>query len=125
MNEQKINQLFVYKRKIHDETGKVEFEFLNRTILKDIPIFKQVSMQFYFVNRTTKERDSILFAKIDQIFKLNFYTGVTEMVYKFQQTFQMQLVFFRSNVEQDVMIVASQEDCIYINTKNTVEVDVD
>ena len=76
MNEQKINQLFVFKRKKQEDyMNQDKFEFLNKTVLKDIPLFKQVSMQFHFVNRYTKERDSIMFAKIDQIFTLNFYTG--------------------------------------------------
>lgn len=37
----------------------------------------------------------------------------------------MQPVFFKSNVEQDILLVASQEDCIYINLKDQIEVDVD
>jgi hypothetical protein len=37
----------------------------------------------------------------------------------------MQPVYFQTNLEQDVLIVASQEDCIYINIKQNIEVDVD
>ena len=44
-------------------------------------------MQFHFVNRYTKERDSIMFAKIDQIFTLNFYTGQVKLMYKFETKF--------------------------------------
>jgi hypothetical protein len=82
-----------------------------------MPIFKQVSMQFQFVNQKSKERDSILFAKIDQLFTLNFNTGEVKMLYKFKQVFQRQPSFFNSNIEQDILIVASSEDIIHINLK--------
>jgi hypothetical protein len=100
MNEQKINQLFIFKREANKNPSKKdEFKFFNKTILKDIPIFKQVSMQFQFVNSSSKDRDSILFAKIDQLFTLNFNTGEVSMLYKFKQVFAMQPSFFSSNIE--------------------------
>lgn len=37
----------------------------------------------------------------------------------------MQPVFFRTNNSQDIMLVASQEDCIYINLESDIEVDAD
>jgi hypothetical protein len=52
MNEQKINQLFIYKRKKSTVVGvKDSFEFETRIVLKDI------EMQFYFQHNTTKERE--------------------------------------------------------------------
>ena len=66
-----------------------------------------------------------MFAKIDQILHLNFDTEEITTIYKFQQKFQMQPVFFRSNLEQDILIVASSEDCIYIDNKGKIEVDID
>jgi len=84
MNEQKINQLFVFKRKPSGKPGvRDSFEFHKRVVLKDMPLFKQVSMQFYFVNNSGKERNSIMFAKIDQIFHLNFDTEEITTIYKY------------------------------------------
>lgn len=37
----------------------------------------------------------------------------------------MQPVFFRANNHQDILLVASQEDCIYINLRDKLEVDID
>lgn len=75
--EQKINQLFVFKRKggDNDDDDDVEFEQIARIKLKDIAEFTQVSMDFHFkTNANTKEKSEILFAKIDKIFTLNFNT---------------------------------------------------
>ena len=50
MDEQKQNQLFIYKKK--KSTNLFEYdEFIlhKRIVVKDLPIFKQVSMQFHFV----------------------------------------------------------------------------
>ena len=86
MNEQKINQCFVYKRVPSGETGvRDSFDLHKRLILYTREEFKQVSMQYYFVNSDSKgtQRDSILFAKIDQIFTLNFETDQVTTIYKF------------------------------------------
>ena len=40
-----------------------------------------------------------MFAKIDQIFTLNFYTGQVQLMYKFETKFSMQPVFFKANDE--------------------------
>jgi len=48
MDEQKPNQLFVYKRKRGENGERDEFEQIERVVLKDIPIFKQVCMKFHF-----------------------------------------------------------------------------
>ena len=66
-------------------------------------------MQYYFVNKDTNgtERDSILFAKIDQIFTLNFETDEVTTIYKYETKFQMQPMFFRANNFQDILVVAS------------------
>lgn len=54
--EQKINQLFVFKRKEKDD-GTNEFEQCGWVVLKDIPMFTQVSMDFHFkVEKGTTER---------------------------------------------------------------------
>jgi len=40
-------------------------------------------MNFHFRIENTDERTHILFAKIDQIFELNFMTGEVNTMYKF------------------------------------------
>lgn len=75
MNEQKTNQLFIYKR-YPSNSGVDKFEFVNRVLLKDIEFFKQVCMKFHFKKiKGQIEKESILFAKIDCIFELNFMSG--------------------------------------------------
>ena len=50
MDEQKQNQLFIYKKKKSTNLFEYdEFVLHKRIVVKDIPIFKQVSMQFHFV----------------------------------------------------------------------------
>lgn len=73
MNEQKTNQLFIFKR---TRTGEERDKFIqsNRVVLKDIPIFSQVCMNFHFKLCNSKEKNTILFCKIDQIFEMNFET---------------------------------------------------
>jgi hypothetical protein len=47
MKQQKVNQLFVFKKKV-SKTSEVEFELFKRIVVKDIPIFTKVCMQYYF-----------------------------------------------------------------------------
>ena len=50
MDEQKQNQLFIYKKKKSNNLFEYdEFVLHKRIVVKDLPIFKQVSMQFHFV----------------------------------------------------------------------------
>lgn len=58
--EQKFNQLFLFRRNEKDT-----FDRFDRIILKDIPEFKKVSMDFYFVNGPGLERESLMFAQND------------------------------------------------------------
>jgi hypothetical protein len=67
--EQKINQLFIFKKKVQS----VEFELFKRIVVKDIPIFNKACMQFYFEEDKKKQQlDSIIFVKAERIIKLNF-----------------------------------------------------
>jgi len=44
--EQKINQLFIFKKTPDEKT--VEYVLFKRIVVKDIPIFDKTCMQFYF-----------------------------------------------------------------------------
>ena len=48
MNEQKTNQLFIFKKE-RGQNGEIDkYVQCNRVVLKDIPFFKQVCMKFHF-----------------------------------------------------------------------------
>ena len=77
MNEQKQNQLFVFKKiKAKSILEYDEFVLHKRVVVKDIPIFERVAMEYHFKNTDTpgKDPDTIIFAKPDRIFSLNFET---------------------------------------------------
>jgi hypothetical protein len=82
----------VYKR-VHNEEGDDNFEFLNRIVLKDIPIF----------------------AKIDSIFSINFLTGEIKTVYKYKSELNVQPQFFKYNDDQSICLVSSNSDGLYID----------
>ena len=64
MDEQKQNQLFVFKKiKAPDIFSYDDFVLHKRIVVKDIPIFKQVSMQYHF--KKAEKYDTIIFCKPD------------------------------------------------------------
>ena len=122
MNEQKQNQLFIYRRQPDGEYGN----FIHRVVLKDIEHFKQVSMNFHFrIIPGTSERKEILFAKIDEIFALNFTNESITTLYKFEVALKRQPQFFKLNDDQSIFVTASQEDGIYVDTTTGFEYDLD
>ena len=126
MNEQKTNQLFIYRRRrFNNPALRDDFEYQTRVVIRDIPIFKQVSMCFHFKNSKGLDRDTIVFAKIDCIFSLNFITQQVIVIYKYGAVLNRQPQFFQTNLDQSILVVASPEDCLYINLNEEKEVDVD
>lgn len=71
MNEQAQNQLFILKM-VKDENG-VNFEQVERIVVKDMPFFSGVCMQYYFKD-FTDEPEELLFCKLTEIFALNIRT---------------------------------------------------
>jgi hypothetical protein len=82
-------------------------------------------MNFHFKNQKGLDRDTVIFAKIDCIFSMNFITQQLIVIYKYQNELNRQPQFFQTNEEQQILVVASPEDCIYVDLKNDVEVDID
>lgn len=130
--EQKINQLFIFKKKVQT----VEFELFKRIVVKDIPIFNKTCMQFYFEEGNGKQNiDSIIFVKADRIIKINFEVSTTEnpqivTLHEFSEdvALKKQPEFFLMNKEQNIMITASPADGIYVDfrdPKNVIEIDLD
>ena len=116
MNEQKTNQLFIFKRvKSNGEMDK--FEQINKIVVKEMEIFTKVCMNYHFKNPkgNTKEKDTIIFCKIDEIFEMNFMTSETMTRYKFSGGgLKRQPLFFVPNMEQDIFLIASPEDGMHL-----------
>lgn len=70
MKQQKVNQLFVFKK---DNRG--EFLLHKRVVLKDYPEFDKVCMQFFFREgdlEKGREPHQIIFVKATKILQVNF-----------------------------------------------------
>jgi hypothetical protein len=88
MNEQKQNQLFIMKVQKTKNEGKDKSDYFTlhkRVLVKDMEYFYNVSMKFFFKNKKKGEPyTSILFAKMEEIFELNFETEECTMLYRFE-----------------------------------------
>lgn len=82
-------------------------------------------MNFHFKNSKGLDRDTVVFAKIDSIFSMNFITSQIIMMYKFDVRLNRQPQFFQTNEDQTVLVVASPEDCLYIDLNKDMESDID
>lgn len=108
-----IDELFIYKRRrdaaqnLVTEEGLGPFELAHHLILKDQKIFEQVCMIFHFQKSEGRDKHSILFAKIDQVFSLNFVTEEIQTIYKFEESLLLAPSFFQLNDNQSVFVVAS------------------
>jgi hypothetical protein len=85
MNEQKPNQLFIFKRVRNLDPSKIDkFELIKRIVIREIPMFNKISMQFHFRNtKSVKDPTEIVFAKQDRIFSLNFDTEEISTIVEF------------------------------------------
>ena len=79
MNEFLLTQLIIYKV---NEEGGLQFE--TSMNLLEMPIFDKACLSFFFKNQEGPERDTLIFAKIDKIFELNFVTKETKLLYEFR-----------------------------------------
>ena len=91
--KQKQNQLFIFKReKSADALSYDKFELHKRIIVKDIPYFTEVGMDFYFRN---DDPSRIIFAKKDEIFEMNIENIEFETIHKFNPALKCQPKIFR------------------------------
>ena len=60
-------------------------------------MFKNVSMDFIFQDKDNGQIDSLIFAKKDCIFTLNFMKEKIEVLYKFKEPLKRQPLFFNCN----------------------------
>ena len=71
--------------------GELDFVLYKKIILKDLEIFEKVAMDFFFKENTFDGiYDTLIFAKKDCIFSLNFDTEETEVLYKLKDPFAFQ-----------------------------------
>lgn len=76
-----------------------KFELIKRIIIKDIPMFNKVSMQYYFKNQKSpgKDPNEIIFAKQDRLFSLNIETEEIKTIVEFIVPLTRQPEFFTMN----------------------------
>ena len=119
-NEQKQNQVQIMKRRPSESGDESEdtFELYKRIIVKDIPLFIKVVMQYYFKNAVGGgPPDSLIFAKKDIVFELNFETEAITTIHTMGAFCKLQPQYFVTNDTQDIYLIASQTDGLWINRK--------
>ena len=123
------NQLFVFKRNPGKKAGDKDlFEEYKWIKIRDIPEFDKVVMEFFFKNSEdpTLPPTSILFAKKENIFELNIETSAVTPVHRFKEVHcRYSPQHFEANDAQNVFVVASIQDGIWVNTDTKKEVDLD
>jgi len=122
MNGQAQNQLFILKM-VKDENG-VNFEQVERIVVKDMPFFSGVCMQYYFKD-FKDEPEEILFCKKTELFSLNIKTKEFKTIHTFSPALTEQPVFYSQNNDQTVHVLASAQDGIWYDETTNHEVDVD
>jgi hypothetical protein len=86
------------------------FTLHKHIIVKDLAIFNEVCMDFYF-----KNSEEIIFVKFDQIFTINFETEEVLTVLKFSEPLLIQPQFFEFNEDMSIAIIASDSECLLVN----------
>lgn len=80
-------------------SGKVQlydtFELLKRVRVVEIPIFNQVTMQFFFRKVILGEKpNTLIFCKRNCIFSYNFIREEVQIIYEFKKVLELQPDFF-------------------------------
>ena len=100
MKQQKANQLFVFKREkkavIDNPDEPYEFKQIKRVVVKDMPEFDKVCMQFYFKlpEAGSGEISGLYFVKSSCIMELDWTTEVVKDTYTFKRPLARQPEFF-------------------------------
>lgn len=83
-------------------------------------------MQYMFKNPVPGEDyTTLIFAKKEIIFELNFITEESKEIYRLSKPFTIQPSYFVSNQTQDIFTVASFIDGFWVNLKQNNDVDID
>ena len=127
-DEQKQNQLFVFKRtRTKHEFHYDKWEQIKRIVVKDIPFFNKVCMQYHFKNTASElvEPDTIIFVKKEEIFEMNFQTEQIKTIHKFKVEIRNMPTLFALSSSQQQFVIASNTDGFYFNSETGKEVDLD
>ena len=104
----------------------MDFVLTKKINLKDMEIFEKVAMDFFFTENSPDEPyNTLMFAKKDCIFNLNFETEQTEVLYTLKDPFARQPQFFKCNESQKIILIASKQECFHINLDKKEEIDLD
>ena len=91
-----------------------------------MPDFDRVGMKYFFKNsKIDEDPDTIIFAKMECIFELNFITQNIDIIHKFDPPLLSQPDYFVSNPEQRRFVIASTDDGIWVDLDQDREVDLD
>ena len=103
-----------------------QFKVSKRVLIRDFPEFNRVGMKYFFKNtKVDKNPDTIIFAKMESIFELNFITKKVENIHTFDPPLLSQPDYFVADPEQRRFVVASTDDGIWFDLKTHREVDLD
>lgn len=122
--QQKQNQLFIFKRQAPGPGERFKAELWKRIVVKDIPEFNKVCMQFYF-KEFQNEPQAIIFSKQDYIFEMNIHTSEIKPIFTFNPPLLTQPTLMQMSDDQKIIMVASERDCYYINMKTNNVFDID
>ena len=80
----------------------------------------KISMVYYFKNPEKEDGviDTLIFVRFDRILQLNFETEEIKNIYIFKNPLRRQPEFFTMNDKQETLIIASQQEGIYLNITN-------
>jgi hypothetical protein len=102
------------------------YTLYKRIILKDISIFQKCCMQFLYKRTRRGEMPStLIFAKRKLIFEMDYDDETIRILYSFSEPFGVQPSHFSSNETQDIFVVASENDGMWINIQDNKDADLD
>ena len=62
---------------------------------------------------------------MDRIFEFDFFTGRIKVIFKFSASLLKQPEFFLLDDQQVCAVIASQQDCVYVDFRTDAELDLD
>jgi hypothetical protein len=104
--------------KSQDPEVKDQYVQYKRILLREgkYEIFHQVCMQYFFLKMSPGEDfDSLIFVKSDQIFTLNYESGLVTTLMTFSNPLGYQPEYFCMDSSQKYAIVATEYDSIWFN----------
>ena len=111
----------MFKKQYDTNLQKMRYKLHKRVVLKELPFFKKVCMNFFFKHGIRGDHDSLVFAKFDCLFELNFMTESIDVIYKFETPFLNQPQSFVPNSKHEIFFISCQDDGRLINPGERIE----